>query len=94
MKHSLIFTVILGFCVFSCNNTSNTKIEFTQKPVPKLEMTEADIYDKVLGVLVGSGIGDSMGAPTEMWSREAIQLEYGLVDRLDSMIREPSPEGT
>ena len=34
-----------------------------------------------------------MGAPTEMWSRESIQLEYGFVEGLDSMVREVSPEG-
>lgn len=94
MKKAIIFTIIISFSIFSCRNTSSEKIEFTQKPIPKLDMTEAEVYDKVLGMLVGSGIGDAMGAPTEMWSREAIQLEYGLVDRLDSMIREPSPEGT
>jgi hypothetical protein len=35
-----------------------------------------------------------MGAPTEMWSRSNIHLEYGFVDSLDNMVREPSPEGT
>lgn len=56
--------------------------------------TRAELYDKVLGALVGSAIGDAMGAPTEMWSRENIQLNYGFVDKLDSMVREPSGEGT
>ena len=61
---------------------------------PFLRMTRDQLYDKVLGVLVGSAIGDAMGAPTEMWPRQQIKLEYGFVDSLDHMIREPSPEGT
>ena len=59
-----------------------------------LQISQEDLYDKVLGMLVGSAIGDAMGAPTEMWSRYQIQLEYGFVDSLDDMVREPSPEGT
>jgi len=51
-------------------------------------------HDKVLGLLIGSAIGDAMGAPTEMWSRKEIQLDYGFVDGLDSMVRNPSAEGT
>jgi ADP-ribosylglycohydrolase len=58
------------------------------------KLTRAELYDKVLGMLVGSAIGDAMGAPTEMWSRSDIQLTYGFVDKLDSMVREPSGEGT
>jgi len=50
-------------------------------------------YQKVLGLLIGSAIGDAMGAPTEMWSRRDIQLDYGFVDDLQSMVREVSAEG-
>lgn len=57
-------------------------------------MGEQTYYDKVLGLLIGSAIGDAMGAPTEMWSRRDISTEYGFVDGLDSMIRTPSAEGT
>jgi hypothetical protein len=57
-------------------------------------ITRAEVYDKVLGMLVGSAIGDAMGAPTEMWGRDDIQLIYGFVNKLDSMVREPSAEGT
>ena len=52
------------------------------------------LYDQVLGSLVGSAIGDALGAPTEMWERENMQIEYGYIDSLYDMIREPSPEGT
>jgi hypothetical protein len=54
----------------------------------------AALYDKVFGSLVGSAIGDSMGAPTEMWTRDQIQAEYGFVSDLHTAMRPPSPEGT
>jgi hypothetical protein len=54
----------------------------------------ATLYDKVFGSLVGSAIGDSMGAPTEMWTRDQIQAEYGFVSDLHTAMRPPSPEGT
>ena len=34
-----------------------------------------------------------MGAPTEMWNRFDMQVEFGHIDGLDSMVREPSAEG-
>lgn len=52
------------------------------------------LYDRILGSLVGSAIGDAMGAPTEMWSRDQIQAEYGFVSDLHTAMRRPSPEGT
>ena len=52
------------------------------------------LEDKVLGMLLGSAIGDAMGAPTEMWSRRDIMIDYGYVSDLDTMVREPSAEGT
>lgn len=94
MNRSIIVFVILVFFGFSCQNLSETKEEFTEKPLKKISLTEAELYDKILGQMVGSAIGDAMGAPTEMWSRGAIKLEYGEVSGLDSMVREPSPEGT
>ncbi|MEM7571888.1 MAG: ADP-ribosylglycohydrolase family protein [Bacteroidota bacterium] len=51
------------------------------------------LEDKILGLLVGSAIGDALGAPTEMWGRWQISEEYGFVDSLDLVLREPSPEG-
>lgn len=89
-------SILLLFLLFACGNKKSTTEELSFSPQIKTEsgLTEAQLYDKVLGMLVGSAIGDAMGAPTEMWSRESIQLEYGFVDGLDSMIREVSPEGT
>ena len=56
-------------------------------------LTKAQLADKVLGMLVGSAIGDAMGAPTEMWDRTGIRTHYGHIDTLDPLIREASPEG-
>lgn len=62
--------------------------------VSSLPLSRDVLFDKVLGMLVGSAIGDAMGAPTEMWSREEITSEYGFVEKLHNMVREPSAEGT
>ena len=56
--------------------------------------TQEEYYDKVLGALVGSAIGDAMGASTEMWHRSQIQEEYGYITGLTTALREKSPEGT
>ncbi|UBM57480.1 ADP-ribosylglycohydrolase family protein [Marinilongibacter aquaticus] len=85
-----LFILLLISTGFSSAQTK----EFGNQIVGETGLTEAQLYDKILGSLVGSAIGDAMGAPTEMWSREAIAFDFGFVDRLDSMVREPSPEGT
>ena len=56
-------------------------------------LTETVYYDKVLGMILGSAIGDAMGAPTEMWHRDRIVSQLGYVDSPDAVIREGSPEG-
>lgn len=56
-------------------------------------LNDSLLYNKIFGFLLGSAIGDAMGAPTEMWSKEGIQIEYGFVDSLDVVFREASPEG-
>ncbi len=88
-------SIFIALLTFSCAK-QETEVAYTSfsKDIPtEYGLTEAELYDKVLGMLVGSAIGDAMGAPTEMWSRDAIQLEYGFVEDLDSMVREASPEG-
>lgn len=86
----VIFLLIFSACN---NNKSTTPVEFSDQEVTEIGLTEKQLYDKILGMLVGSAIGDAMGAPTEMWSREEIKVEYGFVESLDSMVREVSPEG-
>ncbi len=51
------------------------------------------LYNKILGALVGSAIGDAMGAPTEMWSRDDRQVQYGYMQDLEPGAINPSPEG-
>lgn len=38
------------------------------------------IKDKVLGVLYGMAMGDAMGMPPELWSRERLQKVYGRIE--------------
>jgi ADP-ribosylglycohydrolase len=90
MKKPLFIVLFLG--MLSCNSGEKPKSIAIDK-LKEANLTEAELYDKILGMLVGSAIGDAMGAPTEMWSRENIVLEYGYVIGLDSMVREASPEG-
>lgn len=56
-------------------------------------LTKEIYYDKLLGMLAGAAIGDAMGAPTEMWHRSDIAVQFGYVDSLDMVLREGSPEG-
>lgn len=58
------------------------------------QLPDSVYFDKVLGALVGSAIGDAMGASTEMWHRTDIQLNYGYIIGLTPAVREQSPEGT
>lgn len=84
----VLFLSLLGAC-----GKKESLIQFSDQEIAEMGLTEKQLHDKILGMLVGSAIGDAMGAPTEMWSREAINLEYGFVESLDSMVREVSPEG-
>ena len=100
MKNLLCFLLLLLF--FACEDESITRR--TKPPAPKVEtkaywsyqdtsLSDTALYDKVLGMLVGSAIGDALGAPTEMWWRGQIEEEYGYVDSFDIVLREPSAEG-
>ncbi|THH39994.1 ADP-ribosylglycohydrolase family protein [Neolewinella litorea] len=73
--------------------TSPSTVDYSESDYQDVRLPDSLLYDKILGLLVGSAIGDAMGAPTEMWSQPAISDEYGHVDSLDMVLREPSPEG-
>ncbi|MDX2246630.1 MAG: ADP-ribosylglycohydrolase family protein [Bacteroidia bacterium] len=101
MKKYLILLAVTTIvaCQPSPQKPAEKEMDILETPAPDaalpyLTMSREQLYDKVLGMIVGSAIGDAMGAPTEMWSRNNIQVEYGFVDSLDDMVRDPSPEGT
>jgi ADP-ribosylglycohydrolase len=103
MKNTLyILFSIATMSLLSCQNTDKT--DYTLRSPNWLNdttiafkwdstLTKDVYYNKILGALVGSAIGDAMGAPTEMWHRDGINELYGYVDSLDMVIREGSPEG-
>lgn len=98
MTHSTLFRVLI-FSVLSfsaCQPSSSPPASYPD-PLPTdmdiITLPPDQLYDKVFGALIGSAIGDAMGAPTEMWSRHQMQVEFGHIEGLDSMVREPSAEG-
>lgn len=93
MKNLTLFLLPIIILTSCSKKESNTTSQFSDQEVPEIGLSEIQLHDKILGMLVGSAIGDAMGAPTEMWLRDEITLEYGFVESLDSMIREVSPEG-
>ena len=99
MKRYLFLSGLLtSIMVSSCKDTpSEVDIPAPKNTVSTVDLpnlSQEDYYDKVLGALVGSAIGDAMGASTEMWHRNEIQLKYGYITGLTPAIRDQSPEGT
>lgn len=94
----LLIFALLMVSIGACKEKSKTSdVVISSEPkvdwVAKSGLSKDAFYDKVMGFLIGSAIGDAMGAPTEMWSREDIRKGYGFVEGLDDMIRQKSPEG-
>ncbi len=90
----LFVSVLMVSCKRKSKNIDIPTPKSTSYTSDSLNLSEAVFYDKVLGALVGSAIGDAMGASTEMWHRKDIQLKYGYINGLTPVIREQSPEGT
>jgi ADP-ribosylglycohydrolase len=95
MKYLYLLILI---CIVGCKNENNQfNIPSPTNSIyvgDKSQLADSVYYDKVLGALVGSAIGDAMGASTEMWHRKDIQLSYGYINGLTPAVREQSPEGT
>jgi ADP-ribosylglycohydrolase len=102
LPSSLVFGCLLAL-IPACKEEGNGGGSSFPTPKQQIESKEItswdssltrEIYhDKVLGMIIGSAIGDAMGAPTEMWHRDAIATQMGYVDQPDAVIREGSPEG-
>ena len=94
------FYAIAAILVFaSCKQEKPEAFQLSipEQPSYGAEMPGLDsavYYNKVLGALVGSAIGDAMGTSTEMWSRTDIRRKYGYLNTLSPAIRPKSPEGT
>lgn len=100
MRYSLFFAFML-VVIAACNNNQHSDNQITSPVFDKVAwtdyidtaFTQEQLYDRVLGMLLGSAIGDAMGAPTEMWHKNDIAIDYGFVDSLTRVFREASPEG-
>lgn len=98
-----IYSIFACLVLFAIATACEDKPSATKAPVTVTAYQESNyqdtslqaelLYDKILGALVGSAIGDAMGAPTEMWNRWQIGEEFGYVDSFDIVFREASPEG-
>lgn len=58
-----------------------------------IDLDPETYYDRVLGALVGSAIGDAMGASTEMMDRADIRFEYGYITGLTPVTMPKQAEG-
>ncbi len=97
-KLYVVLVLVWMCCGLSCKKSS-TQIQLktpvrTSYTNHSLNLEEPELYDKILGALVGSAIGDAMGASTEMWYRKEIQNKYGYITGLTMAERVQSPEGT
>lgn len=101
MNRVVLILGVLLVVVFGCREKSaNDLMIHIPSPVKTdigpftNDMSSEQYHDKILGALVGSAIGDAMGASTEMWNRVDIQNKYGYIRGLTPAVREQSPEGT
>jgi hypothetical protein len=94
MKSSIL---ILSFLLlFGCTTKEKNSFPKPNKPFltkSELGLNKEEFRDKILGLLVGSAIGDAMGAPVEMWYRNDIWRQTGWISGLVTHIRTTSAEG-
>jgi hypothetical protein len=96
MKKAFVLLLALAACQ---NSKSTEGVPFPTQQQQSInatwpkDLTAEEYEDKLLGLLVGSAIGDAMGAPTEMWHHSYIKQQVGFVDSLDVHIRTASAEG-
>ncbi len=97
----IILPIVLAvFMLSACssNTEPNNQKESISKimpyQLPEITLSRVALLDKIKGLIIGAAIGDAMGAPTEMWSRYDIKMNYGHVTDLQDMVRLPSGEGT
>lgn len=90
---TILSLVFLSACK---DNTSEVHIPQPRKvqySTINASLSKEGYYDKVLGAMVGSAIGDAMGVATEMWNRKDIQRKYGYILGLTPGLTSQSPEG-
>lgn len=99
MKY-LVYTVfVLSFLTCAEEQTTMEAVPLPPNDTSKattenVVLVNKEIYkDRVLGLLVGSAIGDAMGSPVEMWTPQAINFRYGFVDQFIPNVRSASAEG-
>ncbi len=90
--------VVLTILLFSCAE-ENHKLVLPDPGIPtygkqKINLSQEELKDRILGALVGSAIGDAMGLSTEMWNRGDIQRQYGYITGLTPALSNKSPEGS
>lgn len=93
-KFACIFALSILF--ISCKNNTSIDIPTPEKEIygpQEFSLSSENYIDKVKGAIVGSAIGDAMGASTEMWDRKDIQAAHGYINGLTYVNREKSPEG-
>ena len=90
-----ILMIVMLHTSCQMNTSSNTFPEPKREAIitASLPIDTSQVYDKILGALVGSAIGDAMGAPVEMWARDQINIQWGYINDIVPVIREASPEG-
>lgn len=98
MTRFFIFLICIS-CVSCLSNKKQANINLPSPIKQQIQLSTKHVSgkqlkDKILGALVGSAIGDAMGASTEMWTRSDIQERYGYINGLTPALREQSPEGT